>query len=107
MKKKVLLLSVLANLRAFFVITVSCQSASTLQIVDISNLPNSVNTVYDSNSLLNKVHNIFIDTATTKLYACATGEAMEVFDLSNPDNPVLINTYNKAFSSFSVSLTIV
>ena len=69
-------------------------SASTLQIVDISNLPNSVNTVYDSNSLLNKVHNIFIDTATTKLYACATGEAMEVFDLSNPDNPVLINTYN-------------
>ena len=69
-------------------------SVSTLQIVDISNLPNSVNTVYDSNNLLNKVHNIFIDTATTKLYACATGEAMEVFDLSNPDNPILINTYN-------------
>ena len=69
-------------------------SASTLQIVDISNLPNSVNTVYDSNNLLNKVHNIFIDTATTKLYACATGEAMEVFDLSNPDNPIFINTYN-------------
>jgi choice-of-anchor B domain-containing protein len=69
-------------------------SVSTLQIVDVSNLPNSVNTVYDSNNLLNKVHNIFIDTATTKLYACATGEAMEVFDLSNPDNPILINTYN-------------
>ncbi len=69
-------------------------SPSTLQIVDISNLPTSVNIVYDSNNLLNKVHNIFIDTATAKLYACATGEAMEVFSLTNPDNPTLIYTYN-------------
>ena len=69
-------------------------SPSTLQIVDISNLPISVNTVYDSNNLLNKVHNIFIDTATAKLYACATGDAMEVFSLSNPINPVLLYTYN-------------
>ena len=69
-------------------------SPSTLQIVDISDLPNSVNTVYDSNNLLNRVHNIFIDTATAKLYACATGDAMEVFSLSNPENPTLIHTYN-------------
>jgi len=69
-------------------------SPSTLQIVDISNLPTSVNTVYDSNNLLNKVHNIFIDTATAKLYACATGDAMEVFSLTNPENPTLIYTYN-------------
>ncbi len=69
-------------------------SPSTLQIVDISNLPTSVNIVYDSNNLLNKVHNIFIDTATAKLYACATGEAMEVFSLTNPSNPTLIYTYN-------------
>ena len=69
-------------------------SPSTLQIVDISNLPTSVNIVYDSNNLLNKVHNIFIDTATAKLYACATGEAMEVFSLTNPNNPTLIYTYN-------------
>ena len=69
-------------------------SPSTLQIVDISNLPVSVNTVYDSNNLLNKVHNIFIDTTTAKLYACATGDAMEVFSLSNPINPVLLYTYN-------------
>ena len=69
-------------------------SPSTLQIVDISDLPNSVNTVYDSNNLLNRVHNIFIDTATAKLYACATGDAMEVFSLSNAENPTLIHTYN-------------
>ena len=69
-------------------------SPSTLQIVDITNLPNSVTTVYDSNNLLNRVHNIFIDTSTAKLYACATGDAMEVFSLSNPINPSLIYTYN-------------
>ena len=42
-------------------------SPSTLQIVDISNLPNSVNTVYDSNNLLNRVHNIFIAVSYTHL----------------------------------------
>ena len=37
-------------------------NSSTLQIIDISNLPNSVTTVYDSDSLFQKSHNIFIDT---------------------------------------------
>ena len=69
-------------------------SSSTLQIVDISNLPNSVNTVYDSNNLFNKAHNIFIDTATAKLYACAVSNAMDVYSLHIPDNPTLIHSYN-------------
>ena len=33
-------------------------NTSTLQIIDISNLPNSINTVYDSNNLFTKAHNI-------------------------------------------------
>ena len=37
-------------------------NTSTLQIIDISNLPSSVNTVYDSNALITKSHNIYIDT---------------------------------------------
>jgi|TARA_B110000263_G_scaffold97404_1_gene85105 choice-of-anchor B domain-containing protein len=69
-------------------------SSSTLQIVDISNLPNSVNTVYDSNNLFNKAHNIFIDTATAKLYACAVSNAMDVYSLHIADNPSLIYSYN-------------
>ena len=36
-------------------------NTSTLQIVDISNLPNSVSTVYDSNALLTTSHIIYID----------------------------------------------
>ena len=70
-------------------------SSSTLQIIDISNLPISVNVVYDSNNLFQKAHNIFIDTATAKLYACAsTSTAMDIYSLADPTNPVLIHSYN-------------
>jgi len=69
-------------------------SSSTLQIVDITNLPNSVNTVYDSNNLFNKAHNIFIDTVTAKLYSCASNNAMNVYSLHIPDDPSLIYSYN-------------
>jgi hypothetical protein len=69
-------------------------SLSTLQIIDISNLPTSVNTVYDSNALFTKSHNIYIDTATAKLYACASNSAMDVYDLHVPTNPTLIYSYN-------------
>jgi len=78
---------------------------STLQIFDITDLPNSVTTVYDSNDLFIKSHNIFIDTATAKLYACASNNAMDVYDLStvydnnqviiqSPTNPKLIYSYS-------------
>ena len=69
-------------------------NSSTLQIIDITNLPNSVNTVYDSNSLFNQSHNIFIDTATAKLYACASNTAMDVYSLQSPTNPIFIYSYN-------------
>ena len=68
-------------------------SSSTLQIIDISNLPNSVNTVYDSNTLFTKAHNIFIDTATAKLYACASNTAMDIYSLNDPVNPILLYSY--------------
>ena len=77
-------------------------STSTLQIMDISNLPNSVSTVYDSDSLFQKSHNIFIDTASAKLYVCAVKhnnpssfKAMEIYSLSNPILPNLIYTYDE------------
>ena len=69
-------------------------SSSTLQIIDVSGLPDSVNTVYDSNNLFTKSHNIYIDTTTAKLYACASNTAMDVYDLSFPSNPTLIYSYN-------------
>jgi len=70
-------------------------SSSTLQIIDITNLPNSVNTIYDSNSLFTKAHNIYIDTATAKLYACASNTAMDVYNLNTvTGDPELIYSYN-------------
>ena len=69
-------------------------SSSTLQIVDITNLPNSINTVYDSNALFTKAHNIFIDTSTAKMYACASNNAMDVYSLHIPSSPTLIYSYN-------------
>ena len=77
-------------------------NTSTLQIIDISNLPNSVNVVYDSNVLFTKSHNIFIDTATAKLYVCSVkhtnpnnfSSAMEIYSLANPLSPALLYTYN-------------
>ncbi|MBE51160.1 MAG: hypothetical protein CMP51_05670 [Flavobacteriales bacterium] len=70
-------------------------SSSTLQIIDLKNLPNSVNTVYNSNILFNKAHNIFIDTATAKLYACASNSAMDIYSLHDPINPILIYSYDE------------
>jgi len=69
-------------------------NSSTLQIVDISNLPNSVSVVYDSNVLFTKSHNIYIDTAAAKLYACASNSAMDVYSLNIPTAPTLIYSYN-------------
>jgi len=69
-------------------------NSSTLQIVDVSNLPDSINTVYNSNELFTTSHNIFIDTATAKLYACASNSAMDVYSLNIPTDPTLICSFN-------------
>ena len=68
------------------------QGTSTLQIIDISNLPNSVNVVYDSDSLISTSHNMFIDTLNKKLYS-TNGD---VLDISNPISPSFL--FNMGFS---------
>ena len=66
-------------------------NTSTLQIIDISNLPNSVSTVYDSNALLTTSHNIYIDTTSAKMYSCGyPNGTMQVYSLNSPQNPILI-----------------
>ena len=65
-----------------------------LQVFDLNNLPGgAVTNVFSSTSFFNRAHNIFIDTATAKLYAVGTNSVPEgfvVLDLSTPDNPTLI-----------------
>lgn len=66
------------------------EGTSTLQIFDTAFLPDSLPKVYDSNLHFSICHNLFIDTARAKMYACGPNNlGMKVFDLSDPANPNL------------------
>lgn len=71
---------------------------ATLQIIDISQLPDRIEIVYDSGELSTRTHNIFIDTIADRLYLCRTQAqdlprvAMRILDISNPTEPELIHT---------------
>ncbi len=81
------------------------QAESSLQIIDLSNLPESVELVYDSDTLFSRSHNIFIDTLTQKLYSCSTKgfdtlnnywtSSLCVYDISNPVVPTLLHNMNE------------
>ena len=76
------------------------EGQSTLQIIDISDLPNSATVVYDNSELIQRSHNIFIDEDNDRLYSCATNgtvlgaDALRVFDISDPENLVDLGGYN-------------
>jgi choice-of-anchor B domain-containing protein len=74
---------------------------SSLQIIDLSYLPDSVIKVADIQDLnFGKIHNISIDTANALLYACLVTPIvagsplslvpLRVFSLTDPVNPVLL-----------------
>ena len=79
-----------------YLYTVCDQGASTLQIIDLSNLPYSVDLVYNSSEFFQRAHNIFIDEENYKLYTCST-EGLTfsgtcVFDITNPESPQYLYT---------------
>lgn len=73
------------------------EGASTLQVMDLSYLPDSVPVVYDSNALIKKSHNIFIDESMAKLYACGVSPVsgasigVRIISLEDPENPTLLD----------------
>lgn len=90
-----------------YLYAVSDEGNSTLQIIDFSGLPNSVSVVYDNDNLIKRSHNIFIDTATARLYALAVRtptayEAMAIYDISTPTAPVFLGAYNN-FGGISIN----
>ncbi len=72
---------------------------STLQIIDISGLPESIEVVYDDDDLIERTHNIFIDTTAAKLYSFASKggdsgyKALKIYTLEDPVDPVKIGQY--------------
>lgn len=82
-----------------FLFGVCDEGQSSLQVMDYSGLPDSIHVVYDSDSILRTTHNIFIDTAQARLYACYTRNmqgfsALRILDISEPAKPKLMNKYN-------------
>ena len=71
------------------------EGTSSLQIFDLSYLPDSIHTVYDNDIYFQICHNIFIDTNQAKLYACGTNNSgMTIFDISTPTQPQLFYDFN-------------
>lgn len=66
------------------------EGPGTLQIADLSYLPNSAPVVYDSDALFARTHNIFIDTLNGVMYNTNGG----VYSLANPELPTLIAEVN-------------
>lgn len=72
-----------------YLYTVADEGASSLQVIDMRSLPDSVEVVYDSNELLVQSHNIFIDTSSAMMYACnGNGFELKLISLADPENPV-------------------
>lgn len=66
------------------------EGQSTLQIADLSFLPDSAPVVYDSNELFPRSHNIFIDSASARMYVCGGTMLFAVYSLEDPENPTLL-----------------
>jgi len=80
----------------------SCdEGSSSLQIIDLQHLPDSVSLIADyRNELFGRVHNLFIDSTNALLYACLVTPVLNnselstvplrVFSLQNPVSPTLL-----------------
>ena len=77
-------------------------NSSTLQIIDISELPNNVSVVYDSDSLFQRAIIIYLSTPqdvklvkVVKHINPTSYTAMDIYSLSDPTSPNLIYTYDE------------
>jgi choice-of-anchor B domain-containing protein len=81
-----------------YLYTVADQGSSTLQVIDIQQLPDTTTIVYDSDELIRRAHNIFIDSSSARLYACgvtAPGQSfsLRILSLDDPTQPTVIGSY--------------
>lgn len=66
------------------------EGPSSLQIIDLQYLPDSVHLVYNSTTLLEKAHNIQIDTLHARMYTNGGSSQFSVYSIADPAAPVLI-----------------
>lgn len=78
---------------------VADEGLSSLRIYDLQYLPDSVHIISDSDSLIVRSHNIFIDSNSALLYSCGNTnsediDALKVISLANPTQPTQVYDYN-------------
>ncbi len=82
-------------------------SRSTLQIMDLAFLPDSIPVIYDSKEYIRRSHNIFIDTSSSIMYSCISDgdlvdqRALRLFDISDPYQPAIISDFNSIDGFFT------
>lgn len=70
---------------------VTDEGIGTLQIIDLRWLPDSAPVTYNSSALFYRAHTLWIDTLHARLYTWAGSSQAAVYDISNPDQPALLN----------------
>jgi choice-of-anchor B domain-containing protein len=70
-----------------YTITEETGSGQGLQIIDLSDLPNSATLVNTIDTWFERAHNIFIDNGFAYVIGTEGGGGMHILDLSNPVNP--------------------
>ena len=76
-----------------YVVTEGTGIGQGLQIIDLSQLPNSATLVNTIETWFTRAHNIFIDDGYAYVIGTNSGGGMHILDLSNPVNPVRISYY--------------
>lgn len=68
------------------------QGASSLQIIDLQYLPDSVSVVYDSDEWVVRAHNVFIDSSSALLFLAGPLPApLRVLSIENPTEPEFVS----------------
>ena len=70
------------------------EGGSGLQIVDLADLPNSVNFLGNNTSYFTTAHNIFIADGYAYVVGASNGSGIHILDLSDPTNPVQSSYYS-------------
>jgi len=66
------------------------EGPSSLQVMDLRYLPDSVHVVYDDNTLLARAHNIEIDTVNARMYTCGGSSQFSIYSIADPASPELL-----------------
>ncbi len=77
-----------------YIVTEGTGTGRGLQIVDLSDLPNSATLVNTIETWFTRAHNIFIDNGFAYVIGTNNGGGMHILDLSNPTNPTRTAYYS-------------